>query len=98
MKTKCEIIKDKTGKIKGINDKRTLYDLIKMNNNPKGYTKVSYKNKTYDVHKIISNYIFKDVPRNYLTHHIDENKKNNNPNNLLPVKRSTHSKEHKYGL
>ena len=97
MNEKCKLKFDENGHFSGRDDKRTLGDLMLMNNNGTEYTKCTFKGRTWSVHEIIGKYLFQGVPSNFVVHHIDGNKKNNNPNNLTMLSPSEHAKSHGTG-
>lgn len=65
--------------------------------NIKGYRKISIGGKRFKQHKLIlENKIGRKLKKNEVTHHLDENKSNNNPSNLIVLTKSEHRCIHNY--
>jgi hypothetical protein len=63
-----------------------------------GYTLINLKNnKVERLHRIIWMLAYGDIPKGYEIHHLDENKRNNDIDNLLLVDRSAHTTLHMTG-
>lgn len=58
------------------------------------YKKISIKGKKIDVHRFVWEENFGPIPEGYEIHHIDNNTRNNDINNLLCVTRSEHTRLH----
>lgn len=65
---------------------------------PEWYTGTSYGKQTEYEHRIIGceKYGLTEIPEGYVIHHKDENKRNNDPDNLLLMSRSDHNMIHNY--
>jgi hypothetical protein len=68
----------------------------KLGNKSDGYHLVynPKENRYRYVHRVVAESIFVDIPKENVVHHIDYNKKNNRPDNLLECTRDEHCKIH----
>lgn len=55
------------------------------------------KKHTPFLHRLVYEIVKGPIPEGYVVHHIDENKRNNNPDNLIAMPFSQHTSMHKQG-
>ena len=64
-----------------------------------GYARIKYTNKlgrrvNKRVHRMVWEHVNGKIPKGYIIHHIDENKKNNSISNLQIMKKKDHDRLH----
>lgn len=77
--------------------------LLLLRDGPKGHYQVGIcndegKRTTCSVHRLVYLAIHKEIPEGYDIHHIDGDKHNNNPDNLIAIPHSEHLSLHKKGF
>ena len=94
----CQCTTDYEVLFKAINKKckslncycRESYRIILRN----GYPTVCINRERFYVHRLIGEYLYDGIRKNYVIHHLDRNKLNAMPNNLVRVSRHEHDKLH----
>lgn len=75
-------------------------DLMALRDGPKGHYQIGLYNDagklvSTSVHRLVYLAIHKEIPEGYDIHHLDGNKHNNNPDNLIAIPHSEHLSLHK---